>query len=93
MAAGFRLAVGSRGGFESFLAERLGPLVPRGGVLRTLFIDGALTVAGADVTLMREPASCKKNRTIHAFPLQNMGFSDRSGVWLKFTASEDKPHA
>ena len=54
MAAGFRLAVGNREGFESFLAERLGPLVPRGGVPRTLFIDGALTVAGADVTLMRE---------------------------------------
>ena len=35
----------------------------------------------------------KKSRTIRAFPLQNMGFSDRSGVRLMFTAGEDKPHA
>ena len=54
MAAGFRLATDNREEFESFLAERLGSLVPQGGVPRTLLIDGALTVAGADAALMRE---------------------------------------
>ena len=35
----------------------------------------------------------QKKSTIRAFPLRNMGFSDRSGVRLMFTAGEDKPHA
>ena len=39
------------------------------------------------------PASCRKNRPIHAFTAQNTGFSDRGSVQLMFTASEDKPHA
>ena len=44
-------------------------------------------------TATDKPASCRKNRPIHAFTAQNTGFSDRSSVWFMFTASEDKPHA
>ena len=39
------------------------------------------------------PASCITFPPIHAFTAQNTGFSDRNSVWLKFTASENKPHA
>ena len=39
------------------------------------------------------PASCIKFLPIHAFTARNTGFSGRSSVRLKFTASEDKPHA
>ena len=51
---------------------------------------------GATIPLRASGRTCqlqKKSRTIRAFPLQNMGFSDRSGVRLMFTAGEDKPHA
>ena len=41
----------------------------------------------------RYPASCIKFLPIHAFTARNTGFSGRSSVRLKFTASEDKPHA
>ena len=39
------------------------------------------------------PVSCMKCRPIRTFTAQNTGFSVRNRVWLKFTASEDKPHA
>ena len=45
------------------------------------------------VQALTEPASCIKFLPIHAFTARNTGFSGRSSVRLKFTASEDKPHA
>ena len=39
------------------------------------------------------PASCIKFGPYMQFIARNTGFSDRSSVWLMFTASEDKPHA
>ena len=50
----------------------------------------ARAVAGFGVS---RPASCIKFLPIHAFTARNTGFSGRSSVRLKFTASEDKPHA
>ncbi len=40
-----------------------------------------------------QPVSCTRCRPIRTFTAQNTGFSGRNRVWLKFTASEDKPHA
>ena len=40
-----------------------------------------------------DPASCKKLLLIHMFAAQDTRFPGRNRVWLKFTASEDKPHA
>ena len=39
--------------------------------------------------------SCRLQKIllIHVFAAQNTGFSGRNSMWLKFTASEDKPHA
>ena len=49
--------------------------------------------AQAMIRIARPPASCITFPPIHAFAAQNTGFSDRNSVWLKFTASENKPHA
>ena len=37
--------------------------------------------------------NCIKFLSIYALAACNMGFPGRNNVWLKFTASEDKPHA
>ena len=39
------------------------------------------------------PVGCIEFLSIHTFTAQNAGFSGRDSVWLKFTASEDKPRA
>ena len=39
------------------------------------------------------PVSCMTFVPIETFTAQNTGVSGRNSAWLKFTASEDKPHA
>ena len=39
------------------------------------------------------PAGCERILLIHVLAAQNPEFSGRNSVWLRFTASEDKPHA
>ena len=39
------------------------------------------------------PVSCITFLPIQTFTAQNTGVSGRNSAWLKFTASEDKPHA
>ncbi len=52
MAAGFTLDAGKRAAFESFLAERLGPLVPPGGRVAPVEVDAGVSVAGANSGLL-----------------------------------------
>ena len=52
-----------------------------------------LSIHGVLAWVLHTPASCIKFLPIHAFTARNTGFSGRSSVRLKFTASEDKPHA
>ena len=39
------------------------------------------------------PVSCIRYRPVRKFTAQNTEFSGRNRAWLKFTASEDEPHA
>ena len=57
-------------------------------------LEGFLDVSSAERAFaLYSPASCIKNRLMGAFTAQNIGFSDRNGVLLMFTAGEDKPYA